>query len=116
MRLTDIKVLSGKFKLAVLGVLLGISTNSLALPEQCIEDPLRRAPCPHIIYKTVNLPNKTTGEEERQLVCICLTDFKGLFSKADTEVKQKIKEMNLRSLSAQLGISEDKLKEIVQYN
>lgn len=105
-----------RLKLILLVFTLGFAPFTFALPEQCIEDPLRRNPCPHIIYKTVNLPNKDTGKDERQLVCICLTDFKDLFTRADTEVKQKIKEMNLRSLSAQLGISEEKLKEIVQYN
>ncbi|XOV79553.1 MAG: hypothetical protein ACFHVJ_01020 [Aestuariibacter sp.] len=105
-----------RLKLVLLAFTLGFAQCTFALPEQCIEDPLRRNPCPHVIYKTVNLPNKDTGEDERQMVCICLTDFKDLFTKADSEVKQKIKEMNLRSLSAQLGISEEKLREIVQYN
>lgn len=91
------------------------SSFTFALPEKCIEDPYRREACPHIIYKTAMLPNKETGEETKQLVCVCLTDFKDLFTKADSEVKQKIKEMNLRSLSVQLGISEEKLKELVQY-
>lgn len=95
---------------------LSMSNSVVALPEKCIEDPLRRDACPHIIYKTVRLPDETSGEDKKQMVCICLTDFQPLFQPSDSEVKQKIKEMNLRSLSAQLGISEEKLKEIVEYN
>lgn len=103
----DMSLVTGRLKYLWSCMLLGFTASSFALPEECIEDPLRRGACPHIIYKTVMLPNKASGEEEKQLVCICLSDFRDLFTEADTEVQQKIKEMNLRSLSAQLGISEE---------
>ncbi|BDX08102.1 hypothetical protein [Planctobacterium marinum] len=92
-----------------------LSFSSLALPETCIQDPQRRDQCPRIIYKNATLPDPQTGEDKTQLVCICLTDFKDLLLEEKDEVAKQIKQMRINSWTAQLGITEEQLKELVKY-
>ena len=85
------------------------------LPDTCIQDPQRSQACPRIIYKSADLPDPKTGKMSNRVICICLTDFQDLLIVPDNEVDRKIKQMRIQSWTAQLGISEETLKELIQY-
>lgn len=96
--------------------MLSVFSFSLsALPETCIQDPQRKTQCPRIIYKNASLPDPETGQDKNQLVCICLTDFETLLVEEEEAVAKQVKRMKLNSWTAQLGISEEQLKELVKY-
>lgn len=109
-----VRLLRGAILALALTGFFAVNTAT-ALPETCIQDPVRKSACPHLIYKMVTGLDDSEPDKS-ELVCVCLTDFKSLWEKADSEVAQKIQEMKVRSITAQLGISEEKLKEIVSYN
>lgn len=93
-----------------------ISFESLAaLPEICIQDPQRSQACPRIIYKSADLPDTETGELKNQVICICMTDFQDWLVEPESEVEKKLKQMRIQSWTAQLGISEEKIKELIRY-
>lgn len=102
-------------KLPAALLLSAFSFSAYALPESCIQDPQRSTECPRLIYKSAYLPDPQTGKEQKQLVCICLTDFEDLLIQESDEVAQKIKEMRIKSWTAQLGITEEKLKDLIKY-
>lgn len=105
-----------KLTLLPMVVLLSVTSfRSYSLPETCIQDPQRREQCPRIIYKNATLPDPQTGEDKKQLVCICLTDFEDLLLEEEDEVAKQIKQMRINSWTAQLGITEEQLKELVKY-
>ena len=85
------------------------------LPETCIQDPGRSLACPRIIYKTADLPDLDTGTTRNKVVCICLTDFQDWLVEPESEVEKKLKHMKIQSWTAQLGISEEKIKELIRY-
>lgn len=89
--------------------------QSQALPDTCIQDPQRTLQCPRLIYKNASLPDPQTGQNKNQLVCICLTDFRDLLLEEEDEVDRKIKQMRINDWTAQLGISEEKLRELIKY-
>lgn len=103
------------FTLPIAFLLSALSFSGYALPETCIQDPQRSTECPRLIYKSASLPDPQTGRENRQLVCICLTDFEDLLTEENNDVSRKMKEMRINSWTAQLGISEEKLKELIKY-
>lgn len=92
-----------------------LSMQSQALPDTCIQDPQRTLQCPRLIYKNASLPDPQTGQNKNQLVCICLTDFRDLLLEEEDEVDRKIKQMRINDWTAQLGISEEKLRELIKY-
>ncbi|GAB3027466.1 hypothetical protein [Bowmanella dokdonensis] len=93
----------------LLGALL--SAQTLAVPDQCIQAPQRSQPCPHLIYKMARLDK----DQPRQLLCVCLSDFKPLLQEPQTASERTARQMELRRLSAELGIEESLLLEIVRY-
>jgi hypothetical protein len=92
-----------------------LSFNVAAVPDTCIQDPQRSLECPRLIYKMATLPDKESGQNSRQFVCICLTDFEDLLIEPDNEVDKQLKKMQIQSWTAQLGISEEQLRELVKY-
>lgn len=97
-------------------VLAMFSLQSMAaLPETCIQDPGRSLACPRIIYKTADLADPDTGEITNRVVCICLADFQDWLVEPESDVEKKLKQMKIKSWTAQLGISEEKIKELVRY-
>lgn len=96
-------------------LMMFLSMQSQALPDTCIQDPQRTLQCPRLIYKNASLPDPQTGQNKNQLVCICLTDFQDLLLEEEDEVDRKIKQMRINDWTAQLGISEEKLRELIKY-
>lgn len=98
--------------LLLLSVLLSSAVH--ALPEQCLQDPARTQPCPHLIYKQVSL-SEPQGKAVKQLLCVCLSDFADLQTPATTDAQRINQNMRLKSLSAQLNMSEQDLLEAIRY-
>ncbi|GAA0374228.1 hypothetical protein GCM10009092_43070 [Bowmanella denitrificans] len=95
--------------------LLLICTFSVqAVPEQCLQDPARTQPCPHLIYKQAQLTDKQ-GNNTKQLVCVCLSDFADLQAQPSSEAERVRQRMRLKSLAAQLNMDEQTLLELIRY-
>lgn len=86
-----------------------------SLPTDCIQEPSRTSVCPRLIYKSAELPHPQTRQLETRIVCICLADFDDLLLPANNDVEQKMKEMRMKSLTAQLQITEEQLLDLVKY-
>lgn len=57
----------------------------------CIKAASRNSPCPHQIYRAMQLPNM----EKPALRCICITDFSPLLKSADNP-EQRLAQLRLR--------------------
>ena len=101
--------------LATVVLLSATSFYSDALPESCIQDPQRRTECPRIIYKNATLPDPQSGADKNQLVCICLTDFEDLLLEEEDDVARQVKQLRINSWTAQLGITEEQLRDLIKY-
>lgn len=91
-----------------------ICSKVQALPEQCLQDPARTQPCPHLIYKQVNTVD-AQAKAAKQLICVCLSDFADLQLPAATDAQQISQKMRLKSLAAQLNINEQALLQAIRY-
>lgn len=81
-----------------------------ALPEQCIEIPDRNYPCPHIIYKSLKKDN-----QEKELVCVCLSDFEILITPPANDKERISQKMALKQYTAILDLTEEELLELIRY-
>lgn len=96
-------------------LLSALSYSVFAVPKTCIQDPQRTLECPRIKYKVATLKDKESGEDVRQLVCICLTDFEDLLIEPESEVAKSMKRRELRSWTRAFGITEEELRDLVKY-
>lgn len=106
---------TSNIKRLVIALLPALSLNAFALPDDCIQDPARSLECPRLIYKSADLKDPETGQVKNQLVCICLADFEDLLVEPENDVEKITKKNRLQRWTAQLGISEQQLRELVKY-
>lgn len=88
-------------------------TSKLAIANSaatCIKAESRTSPCPHQIYRAVQLPNM----ERPELRCICVTDFLPLLSEPEN-AEQRLAQLRLKQkLSAQLQHDIEPLLQIIR--
>ncbi|MEE2001733.1 hypothetical protein QWY20_09735 [Alkalimonas sp. MEB108] len=90
-------------KTVLLGtVLMGLSFSASAstLTDTCLQQPNRTLPCPHQLYRLMQLPDQQTAAVR----CICVTDFQPFLQQPESEVAQIRQRMDRRQLEAQLGM------------
>jgi len=75
-----------------------LTTVANALPSKCLQAPERQNACPHLIYKKAALSVLLLDVEKGDIICICLTDFKGLIDTATSKVEQIDQEVTLQRL------------------
>lgn len=74
-------------------------TPAAAESMACIEQPKRVKACPHIIYRSAQLPDMSKPE----LICICVSDFDSLLKTATTDSEKVQQNMARRQLEVTFG-------------
>lgn len=91
------------------------ATSALALPEQCIQRPDRSTACERQFYRTASITDPDTGKKQKQVVCICMSDFESLLQQPQNETQVVQQRMELRMLSRLLDLPEQEILELIQY-
>ena len=95
-------------KIIPLLVLL-LPMQTLAI-DQCIQAPKRAEPCPHQIYKLMQL-NK---EKPAKVTCICLSDFQKFLTEPKDDVEKQLRKLELKGLAADLQLTEQQIKNLAK--
>lgn len=96
-------------------IFLLFSTSLLALPQQCIQRPERATPCEREFYRSASITNPDTGAKEKQVVCICMSDFTMLLNKPQNQTQVVQRKMELKMLSRLLDLPENEILDLIQY-
>ena len=88
-------------------LLMPVSTFAI---NQCIQAPKRAKPCPHQIYKLMQL-NK---DQPAKVTCICLTDFEKFLTAPKDETEKQLRKLELKSLAADLQLTEQQIKNLAK--
>jgi hypothetical protein len=78
---------------------------------QCIQQPKRNKPCPHLLYRVAQLPDTTSAA----LICICVTDFAPLLLKPSNDAEQVQLNMTKRQMEVTHGAKLQSVLEILQH-
>jgi len=96
-------------------LLLLFASSALALPEQCIQRPDRKTACERQFYRTANITNPDTGKKQKQVVCICMSDFESLLQQPHNQTQVVQQKMELKMLSRLLDLPEQEILELIRY-
>lgn len=80
-------------------LLLLCLTPAIAESASCIEHPKRVKACPHIIYRSAQLPDMP----KPALICICVSDFDDLLKPAASDSEKVQQNMARRQLEVTFG-------------
>lgn len=86
-----------------------LPTSALAV-EQCIQAPKRAEPCPHQIYKLMQLE----AEKPAKVTCVCLSDFQKFLTEPTDEVEKQLRKLELKGLAADLQLTEQQIKNLAK--
>jgi hypothetical protein len=97
-----------KYRFIVLCCLLfaALTTVTHALPLQCLQAIERQHVCPNLIYKKAALPVAFLEIEQGDIICICLSDFKGGGRTAMSKVAQIDHHVTLQRIAKKYQLSE----------
>lgn len=103
--------------MSVRSVLLGTTLSGLIFSatattntDTCLQQPNRTLPCPHQLYRLMQLPD----QPEATVRCICVTDFQPFLQQPESEVAQIRQRMDRRQLEAQLGMELEPILRILR--
>ncbi|MCC5824856.1 hypothetical protein [Alkalimonas sp.] len=103
--------------MGVKAVLLGTALSGLTFSamattatDTCLQQPNRTLPCPHQLYRLMQLPD----QQEAGVRCICVTDFQPFLQQPESEVAQIRQRMDRRQLEAQLGMELEPILRILR--
>lgn len=91
-----------------------VSGKVKALPQQCLQQPNRTAPCPHLIYKKAALAVPRLNISAGQVLCVCASDFQDLLHKPTTKAEEMSQKFRLKRLSADVGLAQQALLSLLQ--
>lgn len=78
--------------------------------DSCLQHPNRTLPCPHQLYRLMQLPD----QPEATVRCICVTDFQPFLQQPESEVAQIRQRMDRRQLEAQLSMELEPILRILR--
>ena len=86
---------------------VGLTTTvAYALPSKCLQALERQNACPHLLYKRAALSLALLGVEKGDVICICLSDFKGLRNITMSKVESIEQHVTLQKLFQMHQLSE----------
>jgi hypothetical protein len=93
---------------------VGLTTTAYGLPSKCLQALERQNVCPHLIYKKAALPVALLDVEKGDVICICLTDFKGLRDIPVSKVGHINQKVTLQRLVEKHNLSEQDLLTLIR--
>ena len=95
--------------LVVTLLLLGVEVTA-ADNLQCIQQPKRVNACPHLLYRSAQLPDMAKTD----VICICVADFYPLLAQPQTEAEQIQYNMTRRQYAVTFGAKLQSVLDILQ--
>ena len=86
-----------------------VSFGSFAVDE-CIQAPKRAEPCPHQIYKLMQLDQSKPAK----VTCICLSDFQKFLTEPTDDLQKQLRKLELKGLAADLQLTEEQIKNLAK--
>lgn len=77
---------------------------------QCIQQPKRVNACPHLLYRSAQLPDMAKTD----VICICVADFYPLLAQPQTEAEQIQYNMTRRQYAVTFGAKLQSVLDILQ--
>jgi hypothetical protein len=89
------------------------ATVAYALPSKCLQALERQNACPHLLYKRAALSLALLGVEKGDVICICLSDFKGLRNITMSKVESIEQHVTLQKLFQMHQLSEPNILTLI---
>lgn len=96
-------------------LLVGLTTVVQALPSKCLQVEEKQKTCPHIMYKKAALSVAVLDVEKGEVICICLSDLKGLRNTATSKVEQINQKVTLQRLAEKHQLTEQDMVTLINY-
>ncbi|WP_339725410.1 hypothetical protein [uncultured Paraglaciecola sp.] len=93
---------------------LGLTTVVQALPTKCLQTVERQSVCPHLLYKKAALPVALLDIDQGEIICICLSDLKGLIRSASSKVERIDQQVTLQRIATDYQLSEQDILKLIR--
>ena len=94
----------------IIAIVLTLVSFSSSAVDECIQAPMRAEPCPHQIYKLMQLDKSKPAK----VTCICLSDFKKFLTEPTDDVQKQLRKLELKGLAADLQLTEAQIKNLAK--
>jgi hypothetical protein len=93
---------------------VGLPTVAYALPSKCLQSLERQNACPHLIYKKAAFSVPLLDVEKGDVICICLSDFKGLGNTATSKIEMVNQQVTFHRLAEKHQLSEQDILTLIR--
>lgn len=93
---------------------VGLTLPAQALPSKCLQAGEKQNICPHIIYKKAALPVALLDVEKGDVICMCLSDLKGLRNTKTSKLEQINQNTTLQRLAEKYELTEQDILTLVR--